>query len=82
MPVLSSDGGHKLSMTDRINTRVGSDYWGSHVAHLGGSPPIKNSGGLPLLLGRHWLKTTHIKQNWRKNIITFRRGKTKVRVPT
>ena len=82
MPVLSSDGGHKLSMTDRINTRVGSDYWGSHVAHLGGSPPIKNSRGLPLLLGRHWLKTAHIKQNWRKNIITFRRGKTKVRVPT
>ena len=82
MPVLASDGGHKLSTTDRINTRVGSDYWGSHVAHLGGSPPIKNSRGLPLLLGRHWLKTAHIKQNWRKNIITFRRRKAKVRVPT
>ena len=23
----------------------------------------------------------HIKQNWQKNVITFRRGKTKVRVP-
>ena len=28
------------------------------------------------------MKTAHIKQNWRKNIITFRRGKAKVRVPT
>ena len=34
------------------------------------------------MLGRPWLKTTHIKQNWRKNIITFRRGKAKVRVLT
>ena len=36
----------------------------------------------PLLMGQHWLKTAHIKQNWQKNIITFCRGKTKVRVPT
>ena len=36
----------------------------------------------PLLLGRPWLRTTHIKKNWQKNIIGFRRGKTKVRVPT
>ena len=44
--------------------------------------PLKAQGAYPLLLGRPWLKTTHIKQNWRKNIITFRRGKAKVRVPT
>ena len=44
--------------------------------------PLKTQGAYPLLLGRPWLKTTHIKQNWRKNIITFRRGKAKVRVPT
>ena len=35
-----------------------------------------------MLLGRPWLRTTHIKQNWQKNNIMFRRGKTKVRVPT
>ena len=34
------------------------------------------------MLGRPWLQTAHIKQNWQKNNITFRRGKTKVRVPT
>ena len=51
MPVLASDGGHKLSTTDRINTRVGSDYRGSHIPHLSGSPPIKNSRGLPPIVG-------------------------------
>ena len=39
-------------------------------------------GAYPLLLGRPWLRTAHIKQNWQKNVITFRRGKTKVRVAT
>ena len=39
-------------------------------------------GAYPLVLGRPWLRTTHIKPNWQKNIITFRRGKTKVRVAT
>ena len=34
------------------------------------------------MLGRPWLRTTHIKQNWQKNVITFRSGKMKVRVPT
>ena len=29
-------------------------------------------GAYPLLLGRPWLRTAHIKQNWQKNIITFR----------
>ena len=29
-----------------------------------------------------WLRTVHIEQNLQKNIITFRRGKNKVRVPT
>ena len=39
-------------------------------------------GAYPLLLGRPWLRTAHIKKNWQKNVITFRRGKIKVRVPT
>ena len=39
-------------------------------------------GAYPLLLGRPWLRTAHIKQNWQKNMISFRRGKAKVRVPT
>ena len=82
MPVLASDGGHKLSTTDRIHRRVGSDYRGSHIPHFGGSPPVKNSGDVPPIVGPPWLKTTHIKQNSRKNIITFRRGKAKVRVRT
>ena len=43
---------------------------------------LQAQGAYPLLLGRPWLKTAHIKQNWRRNIITFRRGKAKVRVPT
>ena len=36
----------------------------------------------PLLLGRPWLKTANIKQNWNKNILTFRKGKNKIRVST
>ena len=39
-------------------------------------------GAYPLLLGRSWLRTKHIKQIWQKNVITFQRGKTKVRVST
>ena len=35
-----------------------------------------------MLLGRPWLRIVHIKQNWQKNVITFQRGMTKVRVPT
>ena len=35
-----------------------------------------------MLLERPSLRTTHIKQNWQKNVITFRSGKMKVRVPT
>ena len=43
---------------------------------------LNAQGAYPLLLGRPWLQTTHIKQNWQRNIITFQHGKAKVRVPT
>ena len=33
-----------------------------------------------LLLGRPWLRTANIKQNWRKNTLTIRKGKAKIRV--
>ena len=60
MPVLASDGGHKLNMTDRINTRFGSDYRGSHIPHFGSSPPAKGSGGLPPIVGPPLVKNnTH-----------------------
>ena len=36
----------------------------------------------PLLLGQSWLKTSNIKQNWNQNLLTFRKGKTKIRVST
>ena len=39
-------------------------------------------GAYPLLLGRPWLKTANIKQNWNKNVLTFRKGKSKIRVST
>ena len=35
-----------------------------------------------LLLGRPWLKTANIKQNWNKNVLTFRKGKTEIRIST
>ena len=35
-----------------------------------------------MLLGRPWLRTANIKQHWQRNMISFRRGKTKVRVMT
>ena len=43
---------------------------------------LNMSGAYPLLLGRRWLKTTHIKQNWQKNVIPLKWGKSKVQVPT
>ena len=56
---------------------------GSHVFRISGVVlQVSAPGAYPLLLGRPWLKTAHRKQNWQKNIISFRRGKTNVRVPT
>ena len=43
---------------------------------------LNTHGAYPLLLGRPWLRTAHIKQKWQLNIITIRRGKAKVRLPT
>ena len=39
-------------------------------------------GAYPMLLGRPWLRKTNIKQHWRRNMISFRRGKTKVQLLT
>ena len=35
-----------------------------------------------MLLGRPWLRSTNIKQNWKYNCISFRQGRSKVRIPT
>ena len=43
---------------------------------------LEAPGAYPLLLGRPWLKIAKIKQNWNKNILTFRKGKNKIRVST
>ena len=40
------------------------------------------SGAYPMLLGRPWLYSANIKQSWKHNYNKFRRGCTKVRVPT
>ena len=37
--------------------------------------------GIPSLLGRPWLCSANIKQNWQHNHIIFRRGRGKLRVP-
>ena len=39
-------------------------------------------GAYPMLLGRPWLRSANIKQSWKHNCISFRRGCAKVRVPT
>ena len=39
-------------------------------------------GAYPMLLGRPWLRSANIKQSWKHNCISFRRGRAKVRVPT
>ena len=44
--------------------------------------PLDAPGACPLLLGRPWLRTTNIKQKWQHNMISFQRGRTKVKVPT
>ena len=43
---------------------------------------LEASGAYPMLLGQPWLRTTNIKQHWQRNMISFRRGKTKVRIIT
>ena len=39
-------------------------------------------GAYPILLGRPWLRSAHIKQNWEHNCISFKHGCDKVCVPT
>ena len=36
----------------------------------------------PLLLSQSWLKMANIKQNWNRNVLTFRKGKTWIRIST
>ena len=43
---------------------------------------LEVQGPYPLLLDQPWLHTTNIKQNWLKHTLTFRKGKTKIRVST
>ena len=43
---------------------------------------LEAPGACPMLLGRPWLRTTNIKLHWQRNMISFRRGKTKVRIIT
>ena len=43
---------------------------------------LEVSGAYPMLLGRPWLRTANIKQHRQRNMISFRRGKTKVRLIT
>ena len=40
---------------------------------------MEASATYPLLLGRPWLKIANNKQNWNKNVLTFKKGKTKIR---
>ena len=39
-------------------------------------------GAYLILLGRPWLCSANIKQNWQHNCISFRRGRSKIHVPT
>ena len=41
---------------------------------------LEAPGAYPMLLGCPWLRTTNIKQHWQRNMISFRQGKTKVRL--
>ena len=43
---------------------------------------LEAPGVYHLLLGQPWLQATNVKRNWQKNLFTFRKGKTKIRVPT
>ena len=42
---------------------------------------LEAPGAYPMLLGRSWLRMANIKQNWQRNMTSFRRGKTKIRIP-
>ena len=69
---------HPTSLIRNLEVTIGGHVFRISAVVL----QLNVQGAYPLLLGRPWLRTAHIKQNWQKNIITFRRGKTKVRVAT
>ena len=42
---------------------------------------LESQGAYPLLLGRPWLRSASIKQNWQHNNLSFHRGRSKIRIP-
>ena len=52
---------------------------GGHLFEI--SAVLEAPGAYPLLLGRPWLRSANIKQNWQHNHLSFHRGRAKVRVP-
>ena len=43
---------------------------------------VPNPAPYPFLLGRPWLRTARIKQNWQRSTMTFRRGGKKIKIRT
>ena len=83
LSILAKNGRYKNSPTIGLNSAVRCHHWWSqHSKFQLLFLKLEAQGAYPLLLGRPWLRTANIKQNWRKNTLTFRKGKAKIRVST
>ena len=67
-----------LGLIRKLGIVVGGHHFDISTVVLALDAP----GAYPILLGRPWLRSANIKQNWRHNCISFRQGCNKVHVPT
>ena len=63
-----------IGLIRHLDFTLGGHMFTISVVVLG----LEAHGAYPMLLGRPWLCTANIKQHWQRNMISFRRGKTKV----
>ena len=66
-----------LGLLQKLSIVVGGQLFEIYAVVLS----LESPRAYPLLLGRPWLHSTNIKQNWQHNNLSFHRGRVKVRVP-
>ena len=80
--ILVKNGGHKYRSTIGSNSAVRYNNWWLHISNFSNPFKIRSTRSLPSTTGTAMAMDNKHQQNWRKNTLTFRKGKTKIRVST
>ena len=79
MPLLAPDGRYSIGSPNKVNTPPRFYARGHMFTILIVVLRLEAPGAYPMQFGRLWLRTANIKQHSQRNMISFRRGKNKVR---